>query len=110
MLAAGDNRTRAAEITDGAPGRMSREEMLMHVTIHSGYRRGQVGLIMREKSITPPVDGLTSYLPYGRTLNPAARLARKPVSFGRRPTEQPTARQAGSGRNSKPKGIWPPAR
>jgi uncharacterized damage-inducible protein DinB len=26
--------------TDGAPGRMSREEMLLHVTIHGGYHRG----------------------------------------------------------------------
>ena len=48
--------------TDGAPGRMSREEMLFHVTIHGGYHRGQVGWIMTENSITPPADGLTSYL------------------------------------------------
>jgi uncharacterized damage-inducible protein DinB/putative sterol carrier protein len=48
--------------TDGAPGRMSREEMLLHVTIHGGYHRGQVGWIMIENSITPPADGLTSYL------------------------------------------------
>ena len=48
--------------TDGAPGRMSREEMLLHVTIHGGYHRGQVGWIMTENSITPPADGLTSYL------------------------------------------------
>jgi uncharacterized damage-inducible protein DinB/putative sterol carrier protein len=48
--------------TDGAPGRMSREEMLLHVTTHGGYHRGQVGWIMMENSITPPADGLTSYL------------------------------------------------
>lgn len=48
--------------TDGTPGRMSREEMLLHVTIHGGYHRGQVGWIMMENSITPPADGLTSYL------------------------------------------------
>src|SRR5215467_132908 len=48
--------------TDGAPGRMSREEMLLHVTIHGGYHRGQVGWIMTENSIAPPPDGLTSYL------------------------------------------------
>jgi uncharacterized damage-inducible protein DinB/putative sterol carrier protein len=48
--------------TDGAPGRMSREEMLMHVTTHGGYHRGQVGWIMMENSLTPPADGLTSYL------------------------------------------------
>ena len=48
--------------TDGAPGRMSREEMLLHVTIHGASHRGQVGWIMIENSITPPADRLTSYL------------------------------------------------
>jgi uncharacterized damage-inducible protein DinB/putative sterol carrier protein len=48
--------------TDGAPGRMSREEMLLHVTIHGASHRGQVGWIMMENSITPPADRLTSYL------------------------------------------------
>jgi uncharacterized damage-inducible protein DinB/putative sterol carrier protein len=48
--------------TDGAPGRMSREEMLLHVMIHGASHRGQVGWIMIENSITPPVDRLTSYL------------------------------------------------
>jgi uncharacterized damage-inducible protein DinB/putative sterol carrier protein len=48
--------------TDGLPGRMSREEMLMHVTIHGEYHRGQISLIMMENSIMPPVDGFTSYL------------------------------------------------
>ena len=48
--------------TDGEPGRMSREEMLMHVTIHGGGHRGQIGLLMMQNSITPPADRLTSYL------------------------------------------------
>jgi uncharacterized damage-inducible protein DinB len=48
--------------TDGAPGRMSREEMLLHVTIHGQYHGGQIGLLMMQNSITPPGDGLTSYL------------------------------------------------
>jgi len=48
--------------TDGLPGRMSREEMLMHVTIHGAGHWGQIGLIMMENSITPPGDGFTSYL------------------------------------------------
>jgi hypothetical protein len=30
--------------TDGAQGRMSREEMLAHVITHGGYHRGDVGL------------------------------------------------------------------
>jgi uncharacterized damage-inducible protein DinB len=48
--------------TDGLPGRMSREEMLMHVTIHGEYHRGQLGLLMMQNSIVPPGDGFTSYL------------------------------------------------
>ncbi|HJU10082.1 MAG TPA: DinB family protein [Candidatus Binataceae bacterium] len=48
--------------TDGEPGRMSREEMLMHVAIHGAGHRGQVGWIMMENSITPPADRFTSYL------------------------------------------------
>jgi len=48
--------------TDGEPGRMSREEMLMHVAIHGAGHRGQVGWIMTENSITPPADRFTSYL------------------------------------------------
>jgi uncharacterized damage-inducible protein DinB/putative sterol carrier protein len=48
--------------TDGLPGRMSREEMLMHVTIHGAGHRGQIGLIMMQNSITPPGDGFTSFL------------------------------------------------
>jgi len=48
--------------TDGLRGRMSREEMLMHVTVHGEYHRGQISLIMMQNSITPPSDGFTSYL------------------------------------------------
>jgi uncharacterized damage-inducible protein DinB len=48
--------------TDGLPGRMSREEMLMHLTVHGEYHRGQISLIMMQNSITPPGDGFTSFL------------------------------------------------
>lgn len=48
--------------TDGLPGRMSREEMLTHVTVHGEYHRGQISLIMMQNSITPPGDGFTSFL------------------------------------------------
>ncbi len=47
---------------DGLPGRMSREEMLMHVTVHGEYHRGQICLLMMQNSIAPPADGFTSYL------------------------------------------------
>jgi len=48
--------------TDGLPGRMSREEMLMHVTVHGEYHRGQISLIMMQNSIAPPGEGFTSFL------------------------------------------------
>jgi uncharacterized damage-inducible protein DinB len=48
--------------TDGKPGRMSREEILWHLTIHGAGHRGQLGLIMMQNSIMPPSDGFTSYL------------------------------------------------
>ena len=48
--------------TDGLPGRMSREEMLMHVTVHGEYHRGQISLLMMQNSIAPPGDGFTTYL------------------------------------------------
>ena len=48
--------------TDGLPGRMSREEMLEHLTTHGAGHRGQISLIMMQNSITPPADGFTSFL------------------------------------------------
>jgi uncharacterized damage-inducible protein DinB len=48
--------------TDGAPGRMSREEMLMHVIIHGTGHRGQVSAVMLLNSVPPAKDGFTTYL------------------------------------------------
>jgi len=48
--------------TDGQPGRMSRDEMLMHLTVHGEYHRGQISFLMMQNSITPPADGFTTYL------------------------------------------------
>lgn len=48
--------------TDGAPGRMSREEMLMHVITHGVGHRGQVSAVMLLNSVTPPKDGFTTWL------------------------------------------------
>ena len=48
--------------TDGAPGRMSREEMLMHVITHGVGHRGQVSAVMLLNSVTPGKDGFTTYL------------------------------------------------
>ena len=48
--------------TDGLPGRMSREEVLLHLTVHGEYHRGQLSVLMLQNSITPPGDGFTTYL------------------------------------------------
>jgi len=48
--------------TDGAPGRMSREEMLMHVITHGVGHRGQVSAVMLLNALTPANDGFTTYL------------------------------------------------
>lgn len=48
--------------TDGAPGRMSREEMLMHVITHGVGHRGQVSALMLLNSLPAAKDGFTTFL------------------------------------------------
>ena len=48
--------------TDGAVGRMSREEMLMHVVTHGTGHRGQISAVMLLNSVPPAKDGFTTYL------------------------------------------------
>ena len=46
----------------GAPGRMSREEVLMHVITHGIGHRGQVSAVMLLNAVPPAKDGFTTYL------------------------------------------------
>lgn len=48
--------------TDGAPARMSREEMLVHVINHGTGHRGQVSAVMLLNALAPARDGFTTYL------------------------------------------------
>lgn len=48
--------------TDGATGRMSREEMLMHVINHGSGHRGQVSALMLLNAVPAAKDGFTTYL------------------------------------------------
>lgn len=48
--------------TDGDRGRMSREEILLHVLTHGGYHRGNVGQVLKSLSIAPPRDLYTRFL------------------------------------------------
>jgi uncharacterized damage-inducible protein DinB len=64
--------------TDGAPGRMSREEMLLHVITHGIGHRGQVSAVLLLDSRAPPADGFTTYLhraEVDRRARPAPALA-----------------------------------
>jgi uncharacterized damage-inducible protein DinB len=60
------------DFTDGDRGRMSREEILLHVLTHGGYHRGNVGQVLRSISIAPPRDLYTKFL---HQSEPARRAA-----------------------------------
>ena len=48
--------------TDGAPGSMTREEMLMHVITHGIGHRGQVSAVMLLNDLPASKDGFATYL------------------------------------------------
>jgi uncharacterized damage-inducible protein DinB len=48
--------------TDGDAGRMTRQEILMHVLTHGGYHRGAVGQVLRSVGIAPPRDLYARFL------------------------------------------------
>lgn len=48
--------------TDGDAGRMSREEVLLHVITHGVYHRGNVGEILKSISVSPPRDLYSKFL------------------------------------------------
>lgn len=52
----------AFSFTDGDRGRMTREEMLMHVITHGTYHRGAVGRILTQAGVQPPRDIFTTFL------------------------------------------------
>lgn len=53
--------------TDGAPGCMSREEILMHVITHGAGHRGQVSAIMLLNALPAAKDGFTTWLHQARS-------------------------------------------
>jgi len=62
----------AFAFTDGDRGRMTREEMLLHVLTHGGYHRGNVGQVLKSISVAPPRDLYTKFL---HQTEPARRQA-----------------------------------
>ena len=56
------NEAIAFRFTDGDQGRMTRQEMLLHVITHGAYHRGNVGQVLKAASVAPPRDLLTKFL------------------------------------------------
>lgn len=71
------------KFTDGDEGCMTRQEMLMHVALHSAIHRGEVCRILVQVGITPPWDTLAVFL---HQSEPARRMGviSEPVSSSRR--------------------------
>ena len=57
--------------TNGAPGQMTRGDMLLHVATHGTYHRGNIGIILQKNGIAPNPDRLTDFLERERTLEAA---------------------------------------
>ena len=58
--------------TDGNAGRMSREEMLLHVITHGVGHRGQISAVMLLNSLPPARDGFTTFLHEAEPMRRAA--------------------------------------
>jgi uncharacterized damage-inducible protein DinB len=48
--------------TNGTPMRMTRGEIILHVTQHGTYHRGNAGILFQKKGIAPSRDAITDYL------------------------------------------------
>ena len=48
--------------TDGDRGKITRQEILLHVITHGGYHHGQAGQIIRAANVLPPRDIYTRFL------------------------------------------------
>jgi uncharacterized damage-inducible protein DinB len=48
--------------TNGAPGRMRRGEIILHVCLHGTYHRGNAGLVLQKNGIAPNADRMTDFL------------------------------------------------
>lgn len=48
--------------TNGTPMRMTRGEILSHVSQHGSYHRGNAGILFQKKGVTGARDAITDYL------------------------------------------------
>jgi uncharacterized damage-inducible protein DinB len=50
------------KFTDGQQQRLTRSDILLHVTLHGTSHRGNVGLLMKKCGVEPPQDRFSTYL------------------------------------------------
>ena len=48
--------------TSGKPARMRRGEIILHVCLHGTYHRGNAGVVLQLKGISPGRDSITDFL------------------------------------------------
>ena len=48
--------------TNGAPARMRRGDILLHVALHGTYHRGSAGILLQKNGVAPNDDRLTDFL------------------------------------------------
>lgn len=48
--------------SNGAPGRMTRGQILLHVAAHGTYHRGNVGVLLQKNGIAPNADRMSDFL------------------------------------------------
>jgi uncharacterized damage-inducible protein DinB len=48
--------------TNGAPARMRRGEIILHVCLHGTYHRGNAGIVLQKNGIEPHDDRVTDFL------------------------------------------------
>jgi uncharacterized damage-inducible protein DinB len=48
--------------TSGKHARMQRSQILLHVSLHGNYHRGNAGALLQLRGITPGRDGVTDFL------------------------------------------------
>ncbi len=51
--------------TSGKPARMRRGEIILHVCLHGTYHRGNAGVVLQLKGLTPSRDSITDFLEQG---------------------------------------------
>ena len=56
------NETIDFAFTNGAPARMRRGDMLLHVALHGTYHRGNAGILLQKNGVAPNDDRLTDFL------------------------------------------------